>query len=451
MQSDGDQPAAPSPPPGPPPPNDEDRGAGPAPPGRARRARGVPRQKPPPLPLPPSDPLTRPLTGAAARGLLNPAPEPEPGEAEPPPSSNVPFPIFAAVEPTDTTLAPPTPPPRDQPRPGPVSPFATIYIPPDQPGATNQFATPPVSPLQQPRPAAPAAPAPPVAGWLSPTSPGPPPPAGPEATSNETPPSVNLARHGPSGPAGWVSPPGGITSVSPAGSTPVPSGATPWGSAERAAIIERLAATPRALAPPIPVPDPASRSARGATAAVTGAAALIGSLGGTTILQGMLDRAERPWLAELISVQFFAHWTTRPASFATGPTDASQAALWISRDGPATGARLVPDEAMVHWLMNLGRIALLLVGIGVGVRLVLQGQRNGTISRTLASWAAVGGAAAFAGAVSSVAFTQLSQHESMTVLSALVDGAGFGAQWALLVGLPLGLLASVMARNAPPP
>lgn len=180
------------------------------------------------------------------------------------------------------------------------------------------------------------------------------------------------------------------------------------------------------------------------------AVALIAVFGSATVLKSILNRAGSSWVQELISVQFFAHWTTQPASLATGSTDASQAALWVGRDGPAAAPGLVADEAMLHWLLNFGRIALLVVGVGAGVRLVLRGQRNGPLSRFLASWAAVGGAAAWAGALSSVVFTQLSQHEPMTVLSALVDGAGFGAQWALLAGLPIGMFSSLMSRPAAP-
>ncbi|MFN0029814.1 MAG: hypothetical protein ACKV2O_21885, partial [Acidimicrobiales bacterium] len=410
-----------------------------------------PHQYPPPtgLPAPPLSPYQQPPTAPFAATAPPNAPSQQPAPAQPAPPATP----FAAAAPPPHQYPPPTGPPAP-----PVSPYqqppatafaATAELPDQQPAAIA-FPAPPVSPYQQPPVTPFAATAPPNAPNQQPApAPAPAPAPGDASVSvNQTPASAQLARRGPTGPEVSVPPPGGITSVAPAGSTPVPAGATPWGSAERAAIIERLAATPRALQPTAAVAQPPVRGGRGAVAAMTAALAMVATVGGPTVLSGMLERTSRPWLRELITVQFFAHWTTRPASAATSGTDANQAALWIGRDGPATAAGLVPDEAMLHWLCNFGRIALLAAGIGVGVRLVLRGQRTGALSRALASWAAIGGAAAFAGALSSVVFTQLSAHESITALSALVDGAGFGAQWALLAGLPLGMLTSFLARPA---
>lgn len=204
---------------------------------------------------------------------------------------------------------------------------------------------------------------------------------------------------------------------------------------------------PIAAAAPLAMAVSPGRTRAGRGGFVSGLTALlfIGAFGNPWVTDLLMDRLRNRWSQALIATNFFAHWNVAPAD--SGTRGLLIEAFWADFNGGTAVQRAsLGDERWLHWVANYARIGLLVVAIAVLVSIVLSGHRGNLLARWISAWGGVFVASALVGALTSAAYYAVSDALSFSLAHDLLLGAGYGATWALLAGLPISFFGAALSK-----
>ncbi len=154
-------------------------------------------------------------------------------------------------------------------------------------------------------------------------------------------------------------------------------------------------------------------------------------------------------LRVLLGQANFFHWSLVPPDDGRRASSALERGFWPDASGGTLGRTLgVGDERWLDWLANLGRDGLLVVGIGVVVAMALSRHNGGFFARLVSAWGATALAAVLVGTACATLFDLVSSTSSFSLLGQAIAGGGFGAQWALVFGLPIAFVAALLSKPA---
>ena len=311
----------------------------------------------------------------------------------------------------------------------PPQPPPTVGADPDAaavPAGTRASQPSPAAPVGPPAAASPSAagssaPAPPPAEWGPPTT--------PSGTVVGSPTGWSPPDHGRADPTAVTA-----GAARPAEPSPYPMAETP----------AREGSGPMA---PTPTPVDKSHGLRGGLVAAAVTAVVVAVFGNQWVVHQLQRQVRHRWLQPFIANNQFAHWSVSPPPDNVRTNAVFERAFWPdSNGGPALSRLDLSGERTLHWVGNFGRIGLLVVGIGVAVAFALAGHRGHLIARLVAAWGAVVMSAAIVGGISTTIFYVLSDEQAFSTPAGFFSGAAFGAQWAILLGIPAAMLAALASR-----